>query len=162
MQHRSLAFALAASFFVMGASANAKPNVILKLDAELVQKDAKGVEKLTPVSGNELKPGETVRYDIVATNTGTDPAAKLMPVGKVPTGTTYEPGSATASNALRVEFSIDGGKTWSKSPVVKVVTQSGTAEKKADPATYTSVRWIAEKPLAPKTSVSYHYEVRVK
>ena len=162
MQRFPLAFALVASIFVMGASANAKPNVILKLDAELVQKDAKGVEKFTPVSSSELKPGETVRYDIVATNEGTDPASKLMPVGKIPAGTAYEAGSATASNALRVEFSIDGGKTWSKSPTVKVVTQSGTIEKKADPATYTSVRWIAEKPLAPKASVSYHYEVRVK
>ena len=162
MQRRSLAIALAASFFVLGASANAKPNVTLKLDAELVRKDAKGVETLTPVSGNELKPGETVRYDIVATNQGTAPATKLMPIGKVPNGTSYEAGSATASGSMRVEFSIDGGKTWSKSPIVKVVTQSGTMEKKADPTMYTSIRWIAEKPLAPKTSISYHYEVRIK
>ncbi len=162
MQRLSLAFAFAASFIVLGASANAKPIVVLKLDAELVQKDAKGVETLTPVSGSELKPGETVRYDIVATNVGSDPATKLMPIGKVPNGTAYEAGTATASSALRVEFSIDGGKTWSKSPTVKIVTQSGTVEKKADPAAYTSIRWIAEKPLAPKGSVSYHYEVRVK
>ncbi len=162
MQRLRFAFAFSAAILVMGASANAKPNVVLKLDGELVQKDAKGVDKFVPVGSVALQPGETVRYDIVATNEGTDPATKLMPVGRIPAGTAYEAGTASASNALKVEFSIDGGKTWSRTPTVKVVTANGTVEKKADPATYTTIRWVAEKPLVPKASVSYRYEVRVK
>ena len=162
MQHLKIVFAFVAAFAVLTGAANAKPNVQLKLDGELVQHDAKGVVKLVPLSSAELKTGETVRYDIVATNQGTDPAAKLMPIGKIPNGTAYQVGSASSTASLRVEFSIDGGKTWAKSPTTKVTTPTGVVEKPADPSTYTTIRWIAAKPLAPKASVSYSYEVRVK
>ncbi len=162
MQHLKLLYAFIAAFAVLAGSAVAKPNVQLKLDGELVQHDAKGAEKLVPVSSEALKPGAIVRYDIVATNQGTDPAVKLMPIGKIPSGTAYEAGTASSTGSLRVEFTIDGGKTWSKSPLVKVTTPTGVVEKPADPSTYTEIRWIAAKPLAPKASVSYRYEVRVK
>lgn len=162
MQHLKSLYAFIAAFAVLAGSATAKPNVQLKLDGELVQRDAKGVEKFVPITSEALKTGETVRYDIVAMNVGTDPATKLMPVGRIPSGTKYEAGSASASGSLRVEFSIDGGKTWSKSPTIRVTTPTGVVLKPADPASYTEIRWIAAKPLAPKASVSYSYEVRVK
>lgn len=162
MQHLKATFALLAAFAVTGGAALAKPNVQLKLAGELLQKDAQGAVSFVPMSTTELKPGQIVRFDIVAKNEGSDAATALVPVGKIPTGTAYEAGSASASGALRVEFSLDGGKTWSSSPTVKVVTPNGTVVKKADPASYTQVRWIAAKPLAPKSSVTYRYEVRVK
>ena len=162
MQRFKCFYALVAAFVVTASAASAKPNVQLKLDGELVQHDAKGDVKLVPLASAELKTGQTVRYDIVATNQGTDPAAKLMPVGKIPSGTAYEAGSASSATSLRVEFSIDGGKTWAKSPTIKVTTPTGVVVKPADPSSYTTIRWIAAKPLAPKASLSYSYEVRLK
>lgn len=162
MQRFKLISAFVVAFAALAGAASAKPNVQLKLDGQLVQHDAKGAEKLVPVASAELKPGELVRYDIVATNQGTDPAAKLVPIGKIPSGTVYAAGTASSTGSLRVEFSIDGGKTWSKSPTIKVTTPTGIVEKPAAPSTYTQIRWIAAKPLASKASVSYSYEVRVK
>ena len=163
MQHLKFAFVLAAAFGFMGTSAFASPNVALHLSSSVVGKDAKGNATIDPIdSDTVLKQGETVRYDIVATNNGSDPALSLKPVGKIPPGMLYEAGTASAAPASIVEFSLDGGKKWSKLPTIKVTTPKGVVEKPADPATYTMVRWILQKPLAPKASVTYSYEVRVK
>lgn len=163
MQRLTFAFALSAAILVMGASAIAKPTVVLKLAGDVVQKNEKGERQLVPLSGITLHSGEIVRYDVTARNTGTNPAKNLVPVGTIPIGTVYEAGSASSTNALRVEFSIDGGKTWSVSPMVKVRNAAGVlVEKKASPARFTAVRWISEKPLDPKSTVTYDYEVRVK
>ncbi len=80
----------------------------------------------------------------------------------MPDGTSFEGGSATTNAVLHPQFSIDGGKTWAATPMVSVHTASGDVSKKADPSTYTSVRWIFDKPLAAHTTSTYTYEVRVK
>lgn len=150
------------AFAVLASAAEAKPNVQLKLDAAIVRHDAKGGEQRLPVAGVELKPGELLRYDIRAINRGTDPATKLVPVAKIPAGTTYALGTASADGKARAEFSLDGGKTWSPNPTVDVATPTGVVRKAADPATYTAIRWIGAKALAPSAAISYSYEVRVK
>jgi uncharacterized repeat protein (TIGR01451 family) len=165
LQRLPFAIVLAAIFAALGTTiASARPNISLKLQAALVQHDDKGVEKLVPVTSETgLKPGDVVRYAIVANNSGPDAATRLVPQGKVPVGTAYDAGSASASNSFRIEFSLDGGKTWSVKPTVKVRTAAGTTvEKSADPSLFTTLRWIDDKPLLPKTSESYSYEVRIK
>ncbi|GAC1312709.1 MAG: hypothetical protein NVSMB19_26880 [Vulcanimicrobiaceae bacterium] len=162
MQHTRLTCAFIAAFAVTGAAAYAKPIVHLTLDGQIVRRDAKGVETHQPVAGVALEPGATVRYAIVATNAGSDAAKRLTPVAKIPAGTRYEAGSATASRPQRIEFSLDGGKTWATSPTVRVQTPTGIVEMKADPARYTTVRWISDASLAAHAKATYTYEVRVK
>jgi uncharacterized repeat protein (TIGR01451 family) len=164
LQRLTFAFVLTAIFAVFGTTvAMARPVVNLKLQAALVAHDDKGVEKLVPVVDNSgLKPGDVVRYVIVASNSGSDAATKLIPQGKIPEGTAYQAGSASVSDALHVEFSLDGGKTWSVKPTVKVQTAAGLVEKPADPSLFTALRWIGAKPLLPKTSETYTYQVRIK
>jgi uncharacterized repeat protein (TIGR01451 family) len=146
-----------------GSAAFARPAVSLKLQADLVQHDDKGTEKLVPIVDDAgLKPGDIVRYVIVAANSGSDPATHLVPQGKIPSGTAYEAGSASKSDALHVEFSLDGGKTWSAKPTVKVQTSAGLVLKPADPSSFTTLRWIGAQPLLPKTSQTYSYQVRIK
>lgn len=154
----------AATFVALGsAAASARPNVVLKLEGDVVQHDAKGAEQLTPVTdGTGLKPGETIRYVIVASNAGPDAATSLVPEARIPDGTAYEAGSASAAAPMRVEFSLDGGKTWAVKPLVKVRTPNGVVEKPADPSLYTTLRWIGNKALPAKSSVSYSYQVRIK
>lgn len=140
----------------------AKPIVSLKLTGSVVTKAADGQTKLTPVDKEAPKAGDEVEYDIAATNAGTTPAIKLMPVGKIPAGTAYVDGSAKAARA-HVEFSLDGGKTWSAVPMVTVKGPTGTpVVKKADPALYTAVRFATDGALAPHGTLQYTYEVRVK
>ena len=102
------------------------------------------------------------RNIIVATNAGPGAATHLVPQGKIPKNTAYEAGSASRSDALRVEFSIDGGKTWAVKPMIKAPSNAGPVQKPADPSLYTMLRWIGASPLAPNTSKTYTYQVRIK
>ncbi len=142
--------------------AQAKPVVTLKLSGVLVEHQANGAEQLVPVEKTALKPGDEIRYVIVATNNGTEAAQNLTPVGRIPAGTAYEPGSASAKSGAQAQFSLDGGKTWSPAPTVKVHTATGDVVKKADPATFTAVRWIGTKSLTAKSSSDYVYAVVLK
>jgi uncharacterized repeat protein (TIGR01451 family) len=165
VQHlRFFCASLAALAVSTAIVAEAKPVVQLKLQGAVVERDAAGTgEKLVPLAEAELRPGETIRYDIVATNAGSDSANRLIPTSRVPAGTEYEAGSASLSGAVRIEFSLDGGKTWAAKPLVSVKTASGAVvERPADPSQFTMLRWISEKALGPKQSVTYTYEVRIK
>ncbi len=71
-------------------------------------------------------------------------------------------GSAKAPRA-HPEFSLDGGKTWSAMPMVRVRLADGTTMmKKADASLYTAVRFVGDGAIAPHQAVAYTYEVRVK
>ena len=143
------------------ANPNVKPHIALNLAASVVAYDAKGVEHDSPADV-ALKSGALLRYTVIAKNVGDAPARNLAPAARVPAGTVYEPTPSAHVSSATVEFSLDGGKTWSAVPTISVVTAHGTVRKKADPATYTAVRWVALRPLAPKSSLTYSYEVRVK
>jgi len=147
---------------ILPGLASAKPNVTLKLSGSLVTKAADGHTMMTPVERIQPKAGDEIEYDIVASNAGTTPALRLVPVGRIPAGTAYVDGSAKAPRA-RAEFSLDGGKTWSASPTVIVKGPNGAPlVKKADPSLYTAVRFVTSGAVAPRASVAYTYEVRVK
>jgi uncharacterized repeat protein (TIGR01451 family) len=140
----------------------AKPMVSLLLSGAIVTKDDKGQEQTKSMEKAVVTPGQTIRYSILVSNKGDQDARNVIPVGNIPNGTAYEAGSASQKNALRVEFSLNKGKTWSEHPTVTVHTPTGDVVKPADPATYTQVRWVAAKPLAPNGAVTYTYDVRVK
>jgi len=142
------------------ALASAAPHVILKLVGTHVTV-VDGHVKHEPVDNVVLKAGDDVEYDIVASNTGTRPALKLIPMARVPAGTEYVPGSAKGARAS-AQFSVDGGKTWSAAPMVEEKTAAGTVEKRADPSLYTAVRFVEEGALAPGGKATFSYEVRVK
>jgi uncharacterized repeat protein (TIGR01451 family) len=154
-------FVCAVALALTPAAAFARPDVVLHLSGATVQKTASG-EKLTPLDPNvKLKAGEIVRWTLVASNKGSDPALHLMPSDKIPAGTAYIAGTASAVGGS-AQFSTDDGKTWSSKPMTIVQTPTGPVTKPADPSSYTNIRWIADKPLAPKGSVRFQYEVRVK
>lgn len=147
---------------ILPGIASAKPNVTLKLTGSLVTKASDGHTTLTPVEKAQPKSGDEIQYGIVAANGGDSPALRLVPVGRIPAGTSYVEGSAKAARA-HAEFSLDGGKTWSAVPTVRVRQPDGsTVVKKADPSLYTAVRFVTDGAIAPHQSVAYVYEVRVK
>ena len=151
----------AAMVWFSSAIALARPEVVLHLSGATVQKTANG-DKLTPLVPNvKLKSGEVVVWTILAANKGSDPALHLMPSDKIPAGMAFIAGSASTTGG-KPEFSTDDGKTWSSRPMVTVQTSTGPVTKPADPSLYTNIRWIADKPLAPKGSARFTYEVRVK
>lgn len=142
------------------ATALAKPNVQLHLSGVLVTQSAGGRETTTPIEKVTPKKGELYRYTVVASNVGTDPAFKLVTRENVPNGTAFVAGSASKAPGVTIEYSLDG-KTWAAKPLITVSTTKGLVRRPADPSAYSAVRWIAPK-VAPKSALTFTYEVRVK
>jgi uncharacterized repeat protein (TIGR01451 family) len=152
---KTRSFALAALIFALvPCTALAAAHVELVQSATLMETQ-NGALVAKPLNG-VTKPGQRVRYSIVAHNTGDHPAANLAPVVKIPAGERYVDGSA-GTNA---EYSVDGGKTWSAAPMVRVTNPGGaTTQRRALPAEFDAIRWNATQPLAPGARMTFAYDV---
>lgn len=150
---RFLAFAaLICSFSPCVALAAA--HVELAQSASIVETQ-NGALVVKPLNGI-IKPGQRVRYTIVAHNMGDHPAAHLAPVVKIPAGERYVGGSAGAN----AEYSVDGGKTWSAAPMVRVTSPDGaTTLRRAQPAEINAIRWVVAAALAPGARLIFDYDV---
>ena len=161
MRHIAVSFALVLVVaFLTTATALAKPNVQLHLSGVLVTQSANGHQVTTPLDKVSPKKGELYRYTVVASNIGTDPAFKVVTKEGVPNGTAFVAGSASESPGVAIEYSLDG-KTWSTKPMVSIHTKKVLIHRPADPSAYSAVRWIASR-VAPKSALTFTYEVRVK
>jgi uncharacterized repeat protein (TIGR01451 family) len=160
MKPIALGFALIA-LTLSPAPAFAKPVVALTLAGSYVGTNDDGTPRLVAVERQRARPGDHIRWEIDAKSTGDQPARGFAAVGRVPAGTFFVSGSQSASGA-RVEYSLDGTRTWSASPTVVVQTPAGPVVRKADPATYTAIRWLGGPPLAPGSVTRYTYEVIVR
>ena len=114
-------------------------------------------QSVTPRGG--AAPGERLRYTIVAKNTGDRAAARLAPSVKIPAGERYIENTAGPT----AEFSIDGGKTWSRQPMVTVTNPGGAVtQRRALPAEFNAIRWLAPELLAPGARMTFAYDVIVE
>jgi uncharacterized repeat protein (TIGR01451 family) len=141
-------------FALIPCAAFAAAHVELAQSASIIEAQNGGLVA-KPLNGI-TKPGQRVRYTIVAHNTGDRPAANLAPVVKIPAGERYVDGSA-GSNA---EYSVDGGKTWSAGPMVRVTNPGGaTTVRRALPSEFDAIRWMAPAALAPGARATFAYDV---
>lgn len=160
MYRALVATLMTAAVFLCALPAQARPVVKLQLSGSLVERSAKGGEKLVSMEHIVLKSGEIVRYTILASNTGTDPALELTPVGRIPSGTRYIAGSAHGSTS-DVEYTLDG-KTWSAHPLQSKTQNGKVVHAPADASMFTALRWHMKTALAAHKATSFTYEVRVK
>jgi len=93
-----------------------------------------GGEQRRFVVAQRLDAGDEVHYTIRVRNPGTEPVLDVVVTKRLPFGLTYIPGSAVGP-ACEIELSADGGATFVP------------AGRKA--ASYSHVRWILRRPLAP-------------
>jgi uncharacterized repeat protein (TIGR01451 family) len=160
----------AARFFEQSRSIAQSINqteVELKLIAKQkqVQKDARGKEQVT---WNELKQdtlvkkGTVLRFQVIGKNTSDRPAEKLVVTQPIPKGTIYSLNSAIKGDA-ELTYSIDEGKTFSENPMMLVTLPDGRTGMQPAPAdTYSHLRWVFDRAIAPKSAVEMSYEVSVR
>jgi uncharacterized repeat protein (TIGR01451 family) len=143
-----------------------QPKVQLALGAEKQVKsvDAQGKAQTTwqALKGEvTVHPGDVVRYTLTGENAGEKPAANLVLTQPVPAQTSYQLKSARA-NGAKLTYSIDGAKSFSAQPMVKVTLANGKTELQPAPASaYTHVRWDYSESLAPMAAVRASYDVAV-
>lgn len=127
--------------------------------SQVTNKDGSKTEKLT--KADSARPGQIVEYRLFAKNVSstTLPAGVVQISTPVPKGMQYVPNSATpSSDSLLTEFSADGGKTYSKPPVL---TGTGNGRTVAEPTSYTDVRWTVLVPMEPGQEIPFFYRVTV-
>jgi uncharacterized repeat protein (TIGR01451 family) len=153
---------IAAAMADRPALAAAKQPVAVALSGVYVERTADGKELDVPVESHAAIPGAVIRYEITTSNGGSSPVYHVTPQGRIPEGTAYRAGSASVAAAAHVEFSLDGGKTWSSTPTIIVRTAEGTKTVAAPASSYTALRWVGANALRAGTAAHYTYAVTVK
>ena len=116
---------------------------------------------VTAANAAVAKPGDVIRYALVFTNVTAGPVKNIQFVDPIPKGMIYVLGSAAADRPVRLEYSIDGGKSYSAQPVVAVVQDGKTVEQPAPRERYTHVRWTVLASLAPGAKVMAELRTQV-
>src|SRR6185436_12724860 len=67
------------------------------------------------------RPGDVIRYALVFTNVTAGPVKNIQFVDPLPKGLVYVLGSAKADHPVQLEYSIDGGKSYTAQPMIEVM-----------------------------------------
>jgi uncharacterized repeat protein (TIGR01451 family) len=151
------------------ASTIAQPKVELKLsaDRQVVVREPNGQTKTTwQALGNQsakVGQGDVIRFTLNGQNNGSAAARNVVLNQAIPQGTRYVLQSARLiNNPGELQFSIDGGKSFSPAPMVKVKTGNQVIEQAAPADAYTHIRLGISQELRPKGTVRGEYQVTVK
>lgn len=155
--------AFVAMALATGLQAASGPEVRVRLSGSVRERPSSGVAWVNLKDGAQVAPGERILYKLDLVNDGEQEARNPVALGPVPAGTAFVPGTASTAPNLQVDYSIDGGKTYSEKPLITVTGRDGRRQTLPAPADrYTTIRWTWRTPLAAGTTASVSYQVQVR
>ena len=155
--------ALIAMALATGLQAASGPEVQVRLSGSIQERPSSGVAWVTLKDGAQVAPGEKILYTLDLANNGGQEARNPVALGPIPAGTAFVPGTASTGPNLKVDYSIDGGKSFSEKPLITVTGKDGRPQTVPAPADrYTTIRWIWGTPLGAGAAASVSYQVRVR
>lgn len=120
-------------------------------------------EMVSLEKADEVRPGEILHWTVSSENIGDGNAGDYKVVGRIPAGTQFVEGSAKAEGAPVVTYSIDGGKSFSKQPMIEEKQADGSVKRVPAPASmFTQLRFEWSEPLNSKENLKASYDVVVK
>jgi uncharacterized repeat protein (TIGR01451 family) len=121
-----------------------------------------GQEDFLPAE--RARPKDVIEYRLTYKNDGTDPVQSIFITDPIPSGTEYIEASASSPDRGRVEFSIDGGKSYSDWPIEIVEKTKDGREKvtRATPEMVTHIRWTLTDTFTPEHEVTVSYRTLIK
>ena len=144
-------------------------NVSVELEAYVVSVVSKddGTKEEQFTKAEAARPGQVVEYRVLVSNQTDEtlPAETVLVTGPVPETTFYLADTASpSSEAVRTEFSVDGGESYSEPPIVITVKDENGDDKEviAEPASYNAVRWTLLEALEPGAELVFIYRVEVR
>jgi uncharacterized repeat protein (TIGR01451 family) len=143
---------------VMAQSQEPKPLVISAINQ--TAESAKAADKARK-DGALARPGDVLGYSLAFTNLTSGSVNHVQFVDPLPKGLVYRTGSARADKAARIEYSIDGGKSYAVEPMVVVIENGRRVMKPAPREAYSHIRWTVSEPLAPGAQVTAEFEAEV-
>jgi uncharacterized repeat protein (TIGR01451 family) len=113
--------------------------------------------------GQSVAPGDRILYTVQLLNEGDAAASSPVALGPVPPGTVFLEGTVTSGADISVDYSIDGGKTFSPKPMVVIKAADGSTRTVPAPIDrYTTIRWNWNGSLAAGTQEAVSYQVLVR
>lgn len=138
-----------------GASAN--PVTMSFKNLTLVHDSARAK---TRKNGDALN-NDTLRYELVFKNPTAIVLKNVVFENPLPSNLMLVGGSVTTSAPAKIEYSIDGGKTFSAQPMVRANVNGQDVQRPAAPEQYTHIRWTVTGNVAPAATVTARYDARV-
>lgn len=116
----------------------------------------------TPRRDERARPGDVLRYRLTFTNSSGRSLRGVALADPIPAGVSLVAGSARSARAdARLEFSADGGRTWSAQPMEDVVVNGARSSRAVPAERYTHVRWTVDGSVAPGATVVAEFDARV-
>jgi len=125
---------------------------------EITATNVTAVESDRVTEADVILPGDVVEYALDFTNLEDFNIQDVVFTNPIPSGLTIVLGSAGADrDDVVVDYSLDGGTSWSEAPTVRVEEAGQVVERPAPATAYTHVRWTITDPIAPGATVSARY-----
>jgi uncharacterized repeat protein (TIGR01451 family) len=141
------------------AAQQGKPQALVITARNLMTGDAR---HRALADSTALLPGDVVEYRLVFTNLNTVAVRNIELKDPIPSGLRYVLASAkTDRDDTLIEFSIDGGKTYSAQPMVAVIVDGKPVERPAPVQRYTHVRWTVQGSVQPGAQVTAEFQARL-
>lgn len=110
-----------------------------------------------------VKSGEILDWNINSANSGNASAQNYRVVGQIAPETVFVAGSARSEGAAAMQYSIDGGKTFSAEPMIEERQADGSLKQVPAPVSmYSQIRFEWAKDLPADSQLNAAYKTRVK
>jgi uncharacterized repeat protein (TIGR01451 family) len=120
-------------------------------------------QKIPIEKAGRVRPGEVVKFTMNSVNEGSAPAHQYRAVGQIPQGAVFVAGSAAGERVSHISYSIDGGQSFSATPMIEERQPDGSLKKVPAPLSmYKQVRFEWVDPLAAGGNLVASYQVRIK
>lgn len=121
-----------------------------------------GQETFLPA--DQASPNDVIEYRVTYRNARDDAIQSIFITDPIPTGSQYIEESATKPSGGRVEFSIDGGRSFKEWPItIERRTSDGrTLVEQATPDMVTHIRWIISQEVVPEREITLTYRTFIK
>ncbi len=145
------------------AQENEGPRALVIEAANLMAGDARH-QALAERGGdaNALYPGDVIHYQLVFTNI-TDVAVRRVEFNDpLPAGLRYVGESAAADrDDVVIDYSIDGGATFSAQPMIEEIVDGVRVRKPAPTDRYTHIRWRIDGWVQPGAQVTAEFRAKL-
>lgn len=110
----------------------------------------------------ELMPGDVVRYRLTFTNVTPHAVKSVVFDNPLPVGLRYQAGTAAADRGqVVIQYSIDGGKSYSAQPMIEAEVDGKRVQRPAPPDMYTHIRWSVQGSVLPGAAVHAEYHAQL-
>ena len=114
------------------------------------------------ISRDGVLPGDVIRYQLRFTNITKRPVREVVFTDPVPAGLRFVAAPApVVRDDVAVTYSIDGGRSYSLTPVIETTVDGKRVTRPAPPESYTHVRWTVLGWVQPDAQVTVEFRAQL-